>query len=226
MTGITDNGREVLAAPVQFIMVTENEEGWETLNFDYTKVTPGTVGWKTMSHSKHFVMDLQAKMDFDGNINYEITLAALNDVAVVDIYLDVPLKKEVAKYMMGLGEKGGFLRKDMQWKWEVKKNQDGPWIGDVNAGVQVRFSDINYERPLNTNFYQKKPLNMPTSWYNDGQGGIDIYRNEEDVTIRSFSGKRMIKKGEVFHFNFNMAITPFKNPLPRSTVRLEVPWRN
>jgi hypothetical protein len=215
MTGITDSGRKLLKEPVQFVIDQENAETWEALNFDYTRVTPGTIGWKTMCHSKYFVMDLQAKMDFDGNINYEISLVALRDVSVSDIYLDVPLEKSVAKYMMGLGEKGGFLRNDIHWKWEVKKNQDGPWVGDVNAGVQVRFSDINYERPLNTNFYQRKPLNMPTSWYNDGQGGININRNEEDVTIRSFSGKRVIKKGEVFHFNFNIAITPFKPIEPK-----------
>ena len=215
MTGITDRGRELLKAPVQFVVDVENVDSWEVLNFDYTRVTPGTVDWKTMSHSRHFVMDLQAKMDFDGNINYEITLMSLKDVSVSDIYLDVPLDKEVAKYMMGLGEKGGFLRNDIDWKWEVKKNQDGPWIGDVNAGVQIRFSDINYERPLNTNFYQKKPLNMPISWYNNGQGGININRHEEDVTIRSYSGKRVIKKGEVFHFNFNIAVTPFKPIEPK-----------
>jgi hypothetical protein len=215
MTGFTDSGRNLLKAPVQFVIDPKNAGIWEELIFDYTLVTPGTVGWKSICHSKNFVMDLQAKMDFDGNINYEISLVALKDVTVSDIYLDVPLEKNVAKYMMGLGEKGGFLRNDIHWKWEVKKNQDGPWIGDVNAGVQVRCSDINYERPLNTNFYQRKPLNMPTSWYNNGQGGININRNEEDVTIRSYSGKRVMKKGEVFHFNFNIAITPFKPIAPK-----------
>jgi hypothetical protein len=215
MTGFTDNGRKLLKAPVQFVIDPKNTGIWEALNFDYTRVTPGTVGWKSICQNNNFIMDLQAKMDFDGNINYEISLIALKDVAVSDIYLDVPLEKNVAKYMMGLGEKGGFLLNDIHWKWEVKKNQDGPWIGDVNAGVQVRFSDINYERPLNTNFYQRKPLNMPPSWYNNGQGGINITRNEEDVTIRSYSGERVIKKGEVFHFNFNIAITPFKPIEPK-----------
>ena len=43
--------------------------------------------------------------------------------------------------------------------------------GDINAGIQASFKDENYVRPLNTNFYQLKPLNMPPSWFNDGKGG-------------------------------------------------------
>lgn len=210
MTELTDEGRKMLASPVRFGIRDNLNSDWVVLNFDYTIVTPGTIAWKTLFKNDNFVVDCQATMDFDGNITYELSLVATNSVDVDDIYLDVPLKNDVAKYMMGLGEKGGFLDKDINWKWEIKKNQDGPWLGDINAGLQVRFSDTNYERPLNTNFYQKKPLFMPTSWYNNGNGGINIERQGEQVNIKSYSGERAIKKGDVFHFNFNIAITPFK----------------
>ena len=40
--------------------------------------------------------------------------------------------------MMGLNLKGEALCLDnYDWKWDVAhKNQDGAWIGDVNAGMQ------------------------------------------------------------------------------------------
>lgn len=215
MTEFISEGRDILNSPFQFLISGSDKSNWEVLNFDYTKVTPGTVAWSVLFKNDNFVVDCKASMDFDGNINYKLILVAFNDVQVDDISLNVPLKKEVAKYMMGLGEEGGYLTKDVHWKWEVKKNQDGPWVGDINAGIQIRFLDINYERPLNTNFYQQKPLFMPTSWYNNGNGGIDIIDDGEQVSLTSYSGKRMIKKGEIFHFNFNLAITPFKKIDPK-----------
>lgn len=48
---------------------------------------------------------------------------------------------------------------NFSWKWDVaKKNQDGAWLGNVNAGLQFSLRDEKYSRPLNTNFYLQKPL--------------------------------------------------------------------
>lgn len=87
------------------------------------------------------------------------------------------------------------------------KNQDGPWIGDVNAGLQIRFYDDTYERPLNTNFYHQKPLHMPVSWCNNGNGGIDINQAADGTRINAYSGKRQVKKGDKLYYYFNVAIT-------------------
>ena len=210
MTGFSKNGTEILESPVR--LVTDSDEGsaWEELNFEFTKVTYGTVGWKTLSRNDIFIMECNAEMDFDGNIDYKINLVSTRNADIDDISLEVPLNKDIGKYMMGLGEIGGFLKDDINWKWDVTKNQDGPWIGKENAGLQVRFRDINYERPLNTNFYQQKPLHMPPSWYNNGRGGINISSGDNHVIIKSYSGERNIEKGDILHFNFNLAITPFK----------------
>ncbi len=48
------------------------------------------------------------------------------------------------------------------------------WLGGINRGLQYVLRDDNYVRPLNTNFYQSQPLNLPPSWYNGGRGGIRI----------------------------------------------------
>ncbi|MCD6347527.1 MAG: hypothetical protein J7L96_08930, partial [Bacteroidales bacterium] len=98
---------------------------------------------------------------------------------------------------------------EFSWKWDPYFNNDGPWIGDVNIGLQTSFRDTNYERPLNTNFYHQKPLNMPGSWYNDGAGGIKLKRSEEEYMISAYSGARSIKKGESLHFNMHILLTPF-----------------
>ena len=45
-----------------------------------------------------------------------------------------PGAKTRAKYMMGLGFKGGLRPATFDWAWDQKKNQDALWIGAVNAG--------------------------------------------------------------------------------------------
>jgi hypothetical protein len=96
------------------------------------------------------------------------------------------------------------------WKWDVaNKNQDGAWIGNVNAGLHYSLRDENYVRPLNTNFYLQKPLLLPTSWGNDNKGGIDIFQKGNSILSDNYTGPRSMKKGEVLYFNFNLLITPF-----------------
>ncbi|MGM0529099.1 MAG: glycoside hydrolase domain-containing protein [Bacteroidota bacterium] len=210
LTGFTEDGNKLLNLPVRLVVDAADKSEWEVLNFDFKKITHGNVEWESLSKKNSYILDCKGSMDFDGNIDYQLTLMPTVAGEVNDIYLDISLKEEIGKYMMGLGEVGGYLTEDINWKWGVEKNQDGPWIGKENAGVQVRFRDINYERPLNTNFYHKKPLLMPPSWYNNGKGGINIQRSNKEIVIRSYSGQRAVDMGDVFHFYFNMAITPFK----------------
>ena len=92
---------------------------------------------------------------------------------------------------------------------------------DVNGGIQVRFRDNHYSRPLNTNFYLQKPLYMPDSWSNGNKGGIKIaLKDEKSVLINSYSGPRLVKKGEQLHYYFNILITPFH------TIDTKEHWRN
>jgi hypothetical protein len=97
-----------------------------------------------------------------------------------------------------------------RWKWDVShKNQDGAWIGTVNAGLQYSLRDKRYTRPLNTNFYLQKPLLAPTSWSNTGKGGIDIGIKGKSMLASNYSGARQLKKRDTLFYNFNLLITPF-----------------
>ena len=207
MTGIGTDGRSVLSAPME---LAADGGAWENLNFEITKHKQGAIAWKALNQNSRFLMDLEGEMESDGNIEYKVTLVAREDASVEDIGLRTHLAPGIGRYMMGLGEKGGYCPKDLRWKWNVEKNQDGPWVGDVNAGLQIRFYDNTYERPLNTNFYHQKPLHMPVSWCNNGNGGIDINNAADGTRINAYSGKREVKKGDRLYYYFNIAITPFR----------------
>ena len=207
MTGIGTNGRSVLAAPME---LAADGGAWENLNFEITKHKQGAIAWKAVNQNSRFLMDLEGEMESDGNIAYKVTLVAREDASVEDVALRTHLASGVGRYMMGLGEKGGYCPNDLRWKWDVEKNQDAVWVGDVNAGIQIRLYDNKYERPLNTNFYHQKPLHMPVSWCNAGNGGIDIHNAADGTRINAYSGKRSVKKGDRLYYYFNLALTPFR----------------
>ena len=206
-TGIGTNGRSVLAAPME---LAADGGAWENLNFEITKHKQGAIAWKALNQNSRFLMDLEGEMESDGNIAYKVTLVAREDASVEDVALRTHLASGVGRYMMGLGEKGGYCPNDLRWKWDVEKNQDAVWVGDVNAGIQIRLYDNKYERPLNTNFYHQKPLHMPVSWCNAGNGGIDIHNAADGTRINAYSGKRSVKKGDRLYYYFNLALTPFR----------------
>ncbi len=177
----------------------------------FTQKSPGTVKWRASTKYANVQADIEGAMEFDGFVEYTVKVTALEDVSLKDISLDIPYSKNAAKYMMGLGEKGRATPPFLKWKWDIAtRNQDGAWLGGVNAGMQFSLRDEKYVRPLNTNFYLQKPLLLPSSWGNGGNGGINIDGSSETATaVTAYSGPRTMKKGDVLYYNFNLLITPF-----------------
>ena len=211
MTSYAKKPKEVINSPITFNAETNTGlEAWQPGKLKFTQTDPGTVKWESINTSPSLNMEVNGALEFDGFATYTIKITALQDVDLKDISMDIPFNKDAAKYMMGLNQKGGYRPASYDWKWDVtNKNQDGAWIGDVNAGLQYSLRDENYVRPLNTNFYLQKPLLLPTSWGNENKGGINISEKETNVLVRNYSGQRKLKKGDVLFYNFTLLITPF-----------------
>lgn len=221
VTRILPEAREILTSPV--VLVIEDGPGrvipWENRGFQFTKKAPGAAAWKAQSRAGDFDISVRAQMECDGYVDFQVSLTALARSSVSDIRLEIPLDEAAAKYMMGMGVKGGYRPVDFGWKWDVAKNQDAIWVGDVNAGLQLSFRDTNYIRPLNTNFYHLKPLSMPPSWWNGSRGGFRfVHRRPGTLLMSSYSGPRRVKAGEVLHFNFSLLVTPFR------TIQTDSQW--
>ncbi len=223
MTEYKDAPNNLLTAPIQFSFATisGNNMQLQSKGLQFVKQTEGTVIWKATSSNDTLQMDVSASLEFDGFINYTVKLEALRDVNFRDIAMQIPFTKEASKYMVGLGEKGGYRKENFQWKWDVAhKNQDGAWIGNVNAGLQYSLRDEKYVRPLNTNFYLQKPLFQPTSWGNDNKGGINIGEKATSILANNYSGERTMQKGDTLYYNFTLLITPFH------TINTDFQWAN
>jgi len=212
MTGYAKTPNDILSAPLQFVVKGNNGQhiAFKSYGVNFSRVEPGTVEWTAVNFSDELRMEVKGSLEFDGFIAYTVRVTALKEVALQDLALQIPFNKNAATYMMGLGQKGGIRPADLEWKWDVAhKNQDGAWIGSVNAGLQYSLRDEHYVRPLNTNFYLQRPLLLPASWGNDNKGGIRISEADSTVWVNNYSGSRSMKKGEVLYYNFNLLITPF-----------------
>ncbi|MDR6940691.1 glycoside hydrolase domain-containing protein [Mucilaginibacter pocheonensis] len=212
MTEYTDKPNNLLTEALHFHFIKPDGKNikLKSQGLQFTKQEPGTVQWTATSANDSLQMEVTASIEFDGFMAYTVKLTALQNVDFKDITMHIPFKRDVAKYMMGLGEKGGYRPENFEWKWDVAhKNQDGAWIGNVNAGLQYSLRDEKYMRPLNTNFYLQKPLVLPSSWGNGDKGGIKVKDDGKAVLANNYSGERKLNKGDVLYYNFNLLITPF-----------------
>ncbi|MDZ4863886.1 MAG: DUF6067 family protein [Gemmatimonadota bacterium] len=221
MTGIGTTGRELLRQPIRLIAedAAGQELRWLSSGVQYGRRGAGAVRWTSQSRTGTLTMQLAGTLEADGNIEYQIRLSTTQTRELGDVRLEIPLDSAVARYMMGLGQKGGPRPAPFEWRWYQQANQDAAWIGDVNAGLQFTLKDHHYVRPLNTNFYQLKPLVMPASWANQGRGGCRFTTERATYLVRCFSGARTLVAGDSVFFNLRLAITPFRPIRPAEQFR-------
>jgi hypothetical protein len=212
MTGYTDQPNVLLYEPIHFHFTKMDGKNLslKSKGLVFTKQEAGGFQWQASSVNDTLQMDVAASLEFDGFASFTVKVSALQDIQLKDITMHIPFKKEMAKYLMGLGQKGGERPEQVNWKWDVAtKNQDGAWIGSVNAGLQYSLRDEKYIRPLNTNFYLQKPLLLPGSWGNETKGGITVGIKGSSMLANNYTGERSLHKGDVLYFNFTLLITPF-----------------
>ena len=211
LTHLVDTPLSVLARPIDLeIVVNGRPEQLVSSEYRVRQLARGRAEWSAKSTSAQVSMRVEGALEYDGMLDYRITVEALNDIAVDDIVLPIALDPTAAEYMLGLGFRGGKRPTLVEWTWEVENHQEGVWLGGLHAGLQYVLRDDAYVRPLNTNFYQNQPLRMPTSWYNDGQGGIRIETSTDAVTAVNYSGTRRLAVGDTLQFNVRFLLTPFK----------------
>ena len=219
--GLTEMGRPILEEPIHFTVQTaEGEARWESQGVRIEKQTDSRIEWSAISRSATLEMNCQGEFEYDGYVRYEVTLKANKTVHVNDIWLDIPYVPGVARYGMGLGNKGGFLPEHLDWQWDPSKHQHALWIGDVNAGLRIRLIDPEGRRPFVNIYYKHRPLTVPNSWGNQGKGGVKLLRQEGAVVLRAYSGERTIEKGEELRFVFDLMITPLR------TIDMNAHWNN
>lgn len=212
----------VLAAPVRFVVETADgkSEVFAARNIKLKKVSDGRAEWSATGTNGDLRIEVSGFMEFDGFADLSVRVTAQKNTAVKDIRLEVPYTVYASRYIMGLGHRGGFRHAEdadisvveETFTWDTTKHQDALWMGNVNAGLNLKFKDPgNYQRPLVNVYYALGRLRMPESWGNDGKGGIRVSeRDDRDVLVTAFSGPRTLLKGQTLDFGVEMQVTPVK----------------
>jgi hypothetical protein len=144
-------------------------------------------------------------MEFDGYINFRATLKADEDISIENIRLQIPYKRNIATYMMGLGCKGGYRPKTWAWDWGIRDGTNKFWIGEVMAGLYCVFKE-------GSDFWDTEDSSASDKrnfWSNDGRGGCTVVERNEQVEANVFTGKTQLKAGEQLILRFGFLITPF-----------------
>ncbi len=210
-TKLTKSKHTLLKVPVRFVV--ETDHGPETLipdgNIRFTSEGHDGISWEVRSHSGIFHLECRGRLEFDGSLRYNLSLASDRTVDVRDVRLEVPYRAEAAPYVMGLGIRGGRRPQTLDWKWDISKHQDRIWIGGVNNGAQWQFKGSNYRRPLVNIYYGFRPLALPESWGNEGRGGVTLHETgTETVLLTACCGVRRLKAGETLQFKTEVSLTP------------------
>ncbi|MBW8041396.1 MAG: hypothetical protein FVQ85_15550 [Planctomycetes bacterium] len=199
---------QILAQPMRFVVETEaGAIAWSGGKARITQRTSGSATWQSRSTGGNFTLQCRAKMECDGYINYQLKLKTDRPAKVKDIRLEIPVRSDIATYMMGMGCKGGYRPEKWQWRWNPERANNMLWLGNVNAGVQCKLKGDKDAWHL----YGFGDTALPDSWSNSGRGGCTVTQEAGGVVlIRAYSGPRSLEKGQELLFRFGLLITPVK----------------
>lgn len=209
---LVPDGDAVTNHPFRFIVEKENGEISQLKpgKLEFMDHSPSHISWQVTNYCDEYELICSGRMEYEGYMDYKLTLRSKETIRVKDIRLEIPVNKDKAKYMMGLNHEGGLRSSPWEWKWDSTKNQDMLWLGDVNGGLRIKWKAENYVRPLINIYYSFGPLHLPPSWGNEGKGGVNVIDKDNDALVSAYSGERELKAGEVLNYDFELLITPFK----------------
>ena len=204
-TQVTSNGEALLTNPITLHADGKTIDGKTTRitgqnDASVTRLTEGNLG-------DGIKAEITSKTEFDGAVEFEVRLKSTAETRLSDLALDIPYRKDVATYWMGLGERGGYRKKDLEWKWDIKRITNMIWIGEVHAGMQLKLQD---ERGDQWGLLDYQQIGLPPAWSNGGKGGASVTETGETVLLRAYCGERTLKAGEPLTLKFRLLVTPFK----------------
>ena len=205
---IRSNEREILAAPIRFIV--ETAEGAPPWPLGITKTgtqSPGRCTFHRNTTAAPLTLEVSSTIEFDGYINCRATLRATETTELRDVRLEIPLRRDVATYMMGMGRKGGYRPESWTWTWAPDRANNSLWVGDVDAGLHCKLKGPEDRWEL----YRLGHDGLPDAWHNSGQGQCAVTEEAGDrVVIRASSGPRTLAAGAALTFCFGLLVTPVK----------------
>lgn len=197
-------GKEILAAPASFTV----KIGRKILVFSsgkskIIKTGKDCVVRETTGTSPKASYRLTTTIESDGMIAYNLELTALKKLKLNDVLVSIPVRRKSAKYLMGLGVRGGLRKRDVKWKWNPGNATNYIWLGNYDRGIQLHLMPGNDE-------WEAMSVTPSPEWNNKGKGGINVIDSKNAVIIYAYSGARKLAAGKKLTFRYRISVTPFR----------------
>ena len=208
---IRSGDKEILAAPMRLVLEGEGlGTPLQQAPAECSRHGEGAVSWAARGRQGAVDTYCRGRMEFDGHVQLTVTLRPDKDTPVKDIRLQMPFRKEIATYLMGMDHAGGLRKPDFRWEWGGKVYYDSFWLGDYDAGLQCELRGATYCGPMVNLYWALGQLQPPATWSNEGKGGVTIQEEGDVVTATAYCGDRVLPAGEDFTLEFAFLITPVK----------------
>ena len=162
----------------------------------------GRIEWLSASTAANgLTLTTNASMEFDGHVNYKVTLSAPTAVSLSDVALEIPITAAASSLMAGMGYDGGPRPSSFTWAWNTP--HDSLWLGSAQAGLHCELRGSSYNGPL-LNLYNPA---APATW---GGGSVSVTSSAAGTLLRANSGARTLAANTPLVFEFALLITPVK----------------
>jgi hypothetical protein len=162
----------------------------------------GRVEWQAASSASNgLTMITNASMEFDGHVNFKVTLSSPSAVNLSDVALEIPMTSDASSLMAGMGYDGGPRPSSFTWTWNTP--HDSLWLGSTQAGLHCELRGSSYNGPL-LNLYNPS---SPATW---GAGSVTVTTSGSGALFRASSGSRTLAANTPLVFEFALLITPVK----------------
>ncbi|MGD9327424.1 MAG: DUF6067 family protein [Cyclobacteriaceae bacterium] len=203
--------KEILNRPISIRITSGKDLEIITETKKLNEITkPGKISIEGRGQSANLIVSTKGIIEFDGWMNYKVKIKAVKDISNIQVELDIPVRKDIAEYMMGMGLPGTMVPDHHQEKWQGP--HDSFWLGNTEGGIHCELRGSTYHGPL-LNLYKPE---YPASWYNDGKGRLTVKKQRGEVLATASSGKRPLTKDEEIEFEFSLLITPVKEVNPKA----------
>ena len=175
------------------------------------------------SHAENDMLEINitSKLHYEGYIDYKYVVKAKANIDIDSLDFSMVLDNYVSKYSYGFGKQGG-LYADGEYAFSANKQWDCMYIGNINAGVRVKFKAEKYVKPLANIYYASLPVSIPTNtWDNNGSGKLLLNKSNAGTKVTFATGLMSLTVGDERSFDMDIHIVPFKqfDKLAQSKVR-------
>jgi hypothetical protein len=155
----------------------------------FTMRDPDTVRWRVINSSDEWQMEVEGTLSSDGQVSFDVTMTAFQDLALKELAMHIPFQKEFGKYMEGLGTHGSLSDTVYIWKWaDPALHRAVSLIGNDSTGLLFQLSCSCGDRQ---------------------KGGIAVGIKGRSMLLNQYCGGSAIRKGDILSYRFQLRIRPY-----------------